>query len=271
MKSVSRRRGFTLIELLVVIAIIGILVAIAMPVLGNFRGDNLAGGIRQIMGDVARARQLAISQRTTVYMVFVPTNFWNHVAYPAPTSPEYAKGAQLYDKQWVAYNFVARRAAGDQPGRPVPRYLSNWKTLPDGVVIADFKFLPRNASTFTPIYDPPGNPIPANLVANVYGFEVSHDIPFPSEEAPVSGTAGQAYVPLPFVAFNHLGQLVSGVDEYIPLGRGSIAQALDPNKNPRPQAPSYRENPAGNTINAFTLIHIDWLTGRASVKQQEIK
>src|SRR6187455_3099852 len=57
-------RGFTLIELLVVIAIIGILVAISMPVLSNFRGDNLAGGIRQMMGDVARARQLAISQRT---------------------------------------------------------------------------------------------------------------------------------------------------------------------------------------------------------------
>ena len=64
MKPVARRSGFTLIELLVVIAIIGILVAIAMPVLGNFRGDSLAGGIRQLMGDVARARRLRATCRS---------------------------------------------------------------------------------------------------------------------------------------------------------------------------------------------------------------
>jgi len=261
MNSSRQARGFTLIELLVVIAIIGILVAISMPVLSNFRGDNLAAGIRQMMGDVARARQLAISQRTDVYMVFVPTNFYTGPAYTALPQTEKDKAAKLYDKQMVAYNFVSRRSVGDQPGRYTPRYLASWKTLPEGVVIADFKFLPR--TQYTPIYDPPGT---TTLLTNVYGFEVATDVPFPSEFAP-----GPGFPAVPYIGFNHLGQLLSGVDEFIPLGRGSVAHAADPNKIPLREPPSYRENPPGNTINAFTLIHIDWLTGRASVEQPQVR
>jgi len=282
MKPVVCRRGFTLIELLVVIAIIGILVAISMPVLSNFRGDNLAGGIRQLMGDVARARQLAISQRTTVYMVFVPANFWNNPsfssqpnpAYPALPQAEKDKGWPLLDKQLVAYNFVALRVAGDQPGRGTVRYLSNWKTLPEGVIIPEFKFVP-NLTTY--INDPPVAPYDRTL--RIEGFNMTYDVPFPSEDTPpFMGNATQRFAPLPYIAFNHLGQLVSGSsrdEEYIPLARGNVAQALDANKiarrPPLALAPSVRENPPGNSTNAFTLIHIDRLTGRASIERQEIK
>ena len=266
MKPRQHRRGFTLIEMLVVIAIIGILVAIAMPVLGNFRGDNLAAGVSQLLADVNRARQLAISQRTEVYMVFVPTNFWNDPAYPqlASQPAELGKCNRLLDKQWVGYNFVARRTVGDQPGRNTPRYLSSWKSLPEGVVIADFKFAPRNNST--PIYDPPSSTQIADLVTNVYGFETTALVPFPSEQA-----TGNSYVRLPYIGFNHLGQLLSGADEFIPIGRGTVAHALSAGKSPLQQNPTYRENPAGNTINAYHLIHIDWLTGRATLKRQEAK
>ena len=70
--------AFTLIELLVVIAILGIMAALTVPVLKNFaKSDATLGASRQLLDGVARARQLAISQRTTVYMVFVPTNFWS--------------------------------------------------------------------------------------------------------------------------------------------------------------------------------------------------
>jgi prepilin-type N-terminal cleavage/methylation domain-containing protein len=82
MKPGRSQAAFTLVELLTVIAIVGILVAMVAPVLSNFRrGDLTASATRQLIDDVARARQLAISHRTTVYMVFVPTNFWDDPGY----------------------------------------------------------------------------------------------------------------------------------------------------------------------------------------------
>ena len=76
MKTSPRHSGFTLIELLVVIAILGILSAIALPTVSKMRGgDTLLATTRQLQDDVQRARQYAISQRTTVYMVFCPANF----------------------------------------------------------------------------------------------------------------------------------------------------------------------------------------------------
>jgi prepilin-type N-terminal cleavage/methylation domain-containing protein len=257
--------AFTLIELLVVIAIVGILAMIAMPTLSNFRkGDAMAAATRQMLDDVARARQLAIANRTTVYMVFVPSNYWADPGYSRlPQTAQYQerdRADRLVDKQLTGYTFVSARKAGDQPGRPTPRYLASWRTLPESTFIPLWKFNPRTQTPME-VRDPVDN----NKVFFVRGFSVTNDIPFPSED--VAGhPAAKPYIWLPHIGFNYLGQLTSGEDEYIPLARGSVM-------HPRTglAVPDVRENPPGNSTNSYTLVRIDWLTGRARIERQEIQ
>jgi prepilin-type N-terminal cleavage/methylation domain-containing protein len=146
-----RSEGFTLLELLVVIAIIGIIAAIAAPTMNTFKPNVIAAASRQLLDDVSRARQLAISQRTTVYMIFVPPDYWTDPSY-ASLPPHYQEEAKkLADRQFTGYTFVSLRSLGDQPGRSVPKYLGPWKTLPEGVTS------PLNSSgDHYPIYDKQG-------------------------------------------------------------------------------------------------------------------
>src|SRR5262249_27308571 len=153
--------AFTLLELLVVIAIIGLLAALAAPVMRNFKPSYTASASRQLLDALTRARQLAISQRTTVYMVFVPTNFFTQQPYlgnQAGFTALPGGSSNLFNKQLIGYNFVSLRSLGDQPGRPTVKSLSSWKTFPEGAFIHPAKF--RNVALNNP-------PIPVmNIVTN---------------------------------------------------------------------------------------------------------
>jgi hypothetical protein len=56
------------------------------------------------------------------------------------------------------------------------------------------------------------------------------------------------------------------------LTRGSIGFGHDPaTKTPLAAVPNLNEDPPGNTTNAFNLVYVDWLTGRARGIQQEVR
>jgi prepilin-type N-terminal cleavage/methylation domain-containing protein len=266
----TTHHAFTLLELLTVIAIMGIIAAIALPALRSLKPNAKVAATRQLLDAVGRARQLALSQRTTVYMVFVTTNFWNDPAAASWTPNDLAQAGNLYDKQLVGYAYVGLRSVGDQPGAHTPRYLSSWRTLPQGAYIDPRKFIL------------PGNVWPANglVLTNtslnpngdlrILPFSRTSGIPFPAET-----NLPAPYIALPYIAFDGTGQLVSGQSgqpELIPISEGSVSYARDPDTKVAQAQPSQvNERPAGNTIENYSLVYIDRLTGRARVERRKVQ
>jgi type II secretory pathway pseudopilin PulG len=239
-----RSAAFSVVELLVVIAIIGLMAAVGLPALKGFGKSNaISAADRQMLDDIAFARQRALAEHTDVYMLFVSsaiTNI-NWTLIPSPyTAAEKQQMTNVFGQQYSGYAFYVRRTVGDQPGRPNGRYLTSWRSLPNGIFIKTNKFIAGSSK-----------------VDGVSPFTNSF-FPFP--------TATNVSLSFPYLQFNHLGQLVDPQDnggEIIPFARGSIF--YDTNLNA-----DFFETPPGNSSTNSTMynrVRIDGLTGRARIER----
>ncbi len=237
-------------------AIIGLLATIGLPALKGFgKGTGMAGAQRQLLDDLALARLRAISGRTTVYMLFVPPGITAHLTdlnqawiTPAERDRWARQLTNLITGQYTAYALVTKRTVGDQPGQENPRYISDWKRLPQGILFATNKFNLINPTQ--PISDPPLVGYPAEYR---HYFD-TNAFPFPASRSPLWT--------LPYIGFDAQGQLLRGRDELIPLAEGSIFF-----KGPGGYLPSpdVSIKPPNNFTNHF--MRVNWLTGRASVDE----
>jgi prepilin-type N-terminal cleavage/methylation domain-containing protein len=281
-KTVRPSSGFTLIELLAVIAIIAIITGLAVPALKNLgRSNILTSSSRQLLDDIGRARQLAVTHRTTVFMVFLGTNFWqvNSRFGTYASLAQRTLATNLCDRQLSGYNFITYGEVGDQPGVHDWHYLSSWQSMPEGSFIAVSKIcqlgipVAQHITPWEQDYNN-GTPTPIACFTNM-------GVPFPINDTNLSATAYDAtYVDLPYIAFDYTGRLASGLggdgnyhDAYIPLTQGSVLPARDPQtKKLQMASPSILESPPGNTTNiSYSIIHIDALTGRAQLEYHKVQ
>jgi prepilin-type N-terminal cleavage/methylation domain-containing protein len=253
--------AFTLIELLVVIAIIALLAGIGAPLLRGLNKSNaMVAANRQLLDDLAYARQRAINDHTTVYVLFVPPCPIKLLAGSVVDPDKLNVLTNIYGGQYNTYALYADRSIGDQPGRSSPRYLTAWRALPEGVFFSTNKFDSTKNLLSTPVYS--------------RGFHFGGRFPFPT----ICTNTTPAKAPLFYLSFNYQGQLTDGLvpanpvgDEVIPLARGSVFYVRDAGGNPLNQPADVLETPPGNSLNNSNVIHIDWLTGRAHIELQTVQ
>jgi len=156
----SRSKGFTLVELLAVVAIMLLILKLTLPTLDGLMGKNGKGMARgQLIGDLNRARSLALQRGEPVYLVFMP--IYSRVGFfPALKKSlyfnSYTAANALLGKQLTGYAIYS----GDRPGVRTANWHSDWKTLPEGFsidsstldalphsVTVDFLKPPRGATT----------------------------------------------------------------------------------------------------------------------------
>jgi prepilin-type N-terminal cleavage/methylation domain-containing protein len=269
--SLSKRpRAFTILELMIVIGIIGLMAGLALPHLRGFTsGSAMTAATRQLVDDVALARQRAMANRSQVCMVFAGPNFWVN---DSITLFSNAQVTTLVGHQYSAYAIISLRTVGDQPGKSNVHYLTDWKYLPQGVFISPFQF--TNTPGYSTLVSTTNTTAGLSNGWQVAAFLTNIAFPFPStfDASSFSSIINSNY--LPYIGFTPGGQLTTNADQFIMLTSGSIFTPLNASGLPQwsvhvPNAPVPVETPPNNEFSNPNLIHIDWLTGRARIERNQ--
>jgi len=259
----ARDRAFTLVELLVVVSIIGLLAAIGLPAIRGMNKSNaMIASNGQFKDDLAYARQRAISDHTSVFMVFVPPSVISYTPNPATSDAAMlTQYSNLLGSQFTTYALVSMRQIGEQPGRATPHYLTPWRNLPSGVFLAVTNFMEPNVDN-----QGGGVATPQSLAA----FPTATTFPFPN-------STNFPGLSLPYIGFDYLGRLTYAdgttrtVDAYIPLARGSIFYARNADGSFANQPADLQETPPKNSIVTSNVMHINALTGRVKLETPSLQ
>jgi prepilin-type N-terminal cleavage/methylation domain-containing protein len=253
--------AFSLIELLVVIAVIGMLATVGLPALrGIGEGNAMQASVRQMLDDLARARLTALNSRSRVCVVFLhPMLDVNVLNAYQPFPESYKTLANIFGDQMASYAIISERTVGDQPGRNRPRYVLEWRSLPEGVMVAPWSFLPWQGSL----------PSWANdLSEEDFPFELRTDLPFPVNDT--LSLINHPTTRLSCLVFEPSGRLFFGANRLSPdrvlrLVPGSVLVGRDeegiPTSVDLPPATRDRDRE-----HEETEIRVSGLTGRAAVE-----
>lgn len=248
-------RGFSLLELLVVIVIIGVVAGFTIPALKGFGSSvSVDSAVRQFMSDLALARQSALTTRSTVLMLFTSRD------------PEMLASPLTDEAPLQSYALYAMGSVGDQPGRPRRQFLTEWRSLPDGILFDPNKlrkqpFIAQQGATnrALPYMETP-------VIIN--GAPLSQTPNFHTQRVPLVTTVEQNgsdiwvtnHIAFPYLAFRPDGGLFYGFDETITLVKGSIFTLGE--------GASRVLDIIVNTNEPPKRIHINALTGRAEVEPE---
>ena len=181
------RRAFTLLEMLVVLVIIAIIAGLALPhIRGNTESVAINAACRQLVADFSYARQRAISERTTVAVVFIsPDVLGTDLLGGGLSNKEKDEVRRLQGGVFTHYALYQYRRVGEQPGtRGTDGYITEWKSLPEKTFIDPMEF---DETSFFKHSQP-----------NKFRF------PFSTSPTEIIGLFG-----LPYVAFDHEGRRIT--------------------------------------------------------------
>jgi len=110
---VRSAHGFSLVELLIVVAIIGILAAIGLGVSGSMvRTAKGQAGAQQLASFMKRHRELAISRRRNIQIVFTAPNRVQSLQMAVPNPPAATPAPTVLETMFLENRLQYQRFAG---------------------------------------------------------------------------------------------------------------------------------------------------------------